>query len=64
MTTYHPPMTGLEAHMEEEMEREAHKTEELLKQAQAQQTRLGGESAPSCEPKAEQEAEEAMHLGR
>jgi hypothetical protein len=62
MTIYHPPMTGLEAHMEEEMALQAHKTEKLLQQVR--QAGKGRKSARSRETKVERETEEAMHLGR
>lgn len=62
MTIYHPPMTGLEAHMEEEMALQAHKTEKLLQRVR--QADKGRKSARSRETKVERETEEAMHLGR
>lgn len=63
MTTYHPPMTGLESHIEEELAHEAHKTEEALKQAKA----LRGKprktaSSRQRESEMDRKTEDAMHL--
>lgn len=62
MKTYHPPMTGLETHMEEEIARQAHRTDEAL--AQAQQARPQRKRTPARVTKFERETEEAMVLGQ
>lgn len=61
-TQYHPPMTGLEAHMEEEIANEAHTPFEPLEQAQRMRE---GDSAKTAEAGPEDDRiEELMHLGR
>jgi hypothetical protein len=59
---YHPPMTGLELHMEEEIAEETHAPFEPLEQAH----RFADEQRRSepfwGESKADREVEEAMHL--
>jgi hypothetical protein len=62
MKEYHPPMTGLESHMEEELAKHGRKPEEAVQLAQelitAQQRSEG-----SPETEMDHQIEEAMHLG-
>ena len=58
-TEYHPPMTGLESHMEEEIAEATHTAYEPLEQAH----RFADEHPrPSSDSKADRAIEEAMHL--
>jgi hypothetical protein len=70
MTEYHPPMTGLETHFEEEIASEAHRTPgEMIPDALQKQMRAERESqqrtqdACSHETQADHVAEDAMQLG-
>lgn len=58
---YHPPMTGLEAHFEEQLAREAHEVEPAVEQRRRfTEERSRATKASSTE--AEKRIEEAMHL--
>ena len=60
-STYHPRMTGLESHMEEEIARQAHRTNETRKQTQP--TRKRGRKTPRFpEYENDRKTEEAMQL--
>jgi hypothetical protein len=63
MKTYHPPMTALEAEMEEELAREAHQPNEAM--AMARQLREEAEEKTEhfqTEGEMDRETEAAMHL--
>lgn len=62
MKEYHPPMTGLESHMEEEIAKQERRPEEAVQIAQE----LAGEKRSKASTRAEMDGptEEAMHLGQ
>jgi hypothetical protein len=61
MKEYHPPMTGLESHMEEELAKQDRKPEEAVQLAQELIT---AQQRPEGSPETEMDhrTEEAMHL--
>ena len=59
-TEYHPPMTGLEAHMEEEVAREAN----LAKQAAVRAGKRTNLREPCPAGETERAVEQAMQLGQ
>ena len=63
MKEYHPPMTGLESHMEEELAKQGKNTDEAVKIARE----LANEEKPataSRETDQDHQVETAMHLGQ
>ena len=62
MKEYHPPMTGLESHMEEELAKQGKKTDEAV---QIAQELIASQKRPQESPETEidRKTEEAMHLG-
>lgn len=61
MKEYHPPMTGLESHMEEELAKQGRKPEEAVQVAQELVT-AQRPSQGSPETEMDHRTEEAMHL--
>lgn len=61
MKEYHPPMTGLESHMEEEIAKQERKPEEAVQVAHE----LAAENRSKASTRAAMDSrtEEAMHLG-
>ena len=62
MTTYHPPITGVELHMEEEILRQSQENRES--RAQARRAHNRRQAKPSDESKRTREIEETMILGQ
>jgi hypothetical protein len=60
-TEYHPPLTGLESHMEHEIAEQAHRQDEAEVQAQ-QSGKRQNQPAASPETEMDRKVEEFMHL--
>jgi hypothetical protein len=63
MKAYHPPMTALEAHMEEEIAHEAHRPDEAFERARELREQTIGNAVPQ-KPATDVRAEQAMQLGQ
>jgi hypothetical protein len=61
MKEYHPPMTALESHMEEELAKQGRRPEEAVQVAKELNT-VQQRSEGSRESEMDQRVEEAMHL--
>lgn len=61
MKAYHPPMTGLEAEMEEQIAKQGHRPNEALQAAQELRRK---KAAKPRQTAADREIEDAMHLGQ